>query len=153
MTLRLSDNPPYKNARPHRDREEGKTRRSCSSFSQISRGLFAKNSSWQAKQSIPHTDLMFHSYCMKMWEDFALDFGVRRAGCCITTTHRLTLPLSVGNFWTKTTWLSSLTLPTFLFLLIEDKTERLPFWHNWGDGGRITGGAEQPHRTRLLGCV
>jgi hypothetical protein len=32
---------------------------------------------------------------------------------------------------------------------IEDKSERPPFWHNWGDWGRITGGAEHPHWTTL----
>jgi hypothetical protein len=32
---------------------------------------------------------------------------------------------------------------------IEDKTERPPILHNWGDRGRIVGGAERPHRTRL----
>jgi hypothetical protein len=35
---------------------------------------------------------------------------------------------------------------------IEDKSERLPFWHKWGDLGRIAGGAEHPHRTWLSGC-
>jgi hypothetical protein len=41
-------------------------------------------------------------YCydewMKMREDFAQNFGDKRAGCCITTTRRLTLPFSPGNF-------------------------------------------------------
>jgi hypothetical protein len=27
---------------------------------------------------------------------------------------------------------------------VEDKTERPPFLHNWGDGCRITGGSEHP---------
>jgi hypothetical protein len=36
-------------------------------------------------------------------------------------------------------------LPTLLF---SNKTERPPFWHNWGDRGIIAGGAEHPHRTR-----
>jgi hypothetical protein len=35
----------------------------------------------------------------------------------------------------------------------ENKTERLPFLHNWGDRGRITGGAQHSHRTRLPGCI
>jgi hypothetical protein len=29
----------------------------------------------------------------------------------------------------------------FSISLREDKTERLPFWHKWGDWGRIAGGA------------
>jgi hypothetical protein len=35
----------------------------------------------------------------------------------------------------------------------NNMTERPPFWNNWGDGGRIPGGAEHPHRTRLPGCI
>jgi hypothetical protein len=38
-----------------------------------------------------------------------------------------------------------------LFPQTEDKTERLPFWHNWGDRGRIASGAEHPQRKRLPG--
>jgi hypothetical protein len=34
----------------------------------------------------------------------------KRTGCCIMTTHSLTLPFSPRNFWPKTTWLSSSTL-------------------------------------------
>jgi hypothetical protein len=35
---------------------------------------------------------------VKMCEDFAPNFGDKAAGHCITTTHRLTLPFSPGNF-------------------------------------------------------
>jgi hypothetical protein len=57
-----------------------------------------------------------------------------------------------------TAWKCGKTLPSsptqlFSVSLIEDKTERPPFWHNWVDGGRITDGAEHPHRTRLSGCI
>jgi hypothetical protein len=38
---------------------------------------------------------------MKMCEDFALNCGDKRIGCCITTTHFVTLPFSPGNFFTK----------------------------------------------------
>jgi hypothetical protein len=31
--------------------------------------------------------------------------------------------------------------------------ENTPFWHNWGDRGRIACGAENPHRTWLPGCI
>jgi hypothetical protein len=48
-----------------------------------------------------------------MCEDFASIFGDKRTGCCTTTTHRLTLPFSSGNFRPKTTRLSSLIQPTF----------------------------------------
>jgi hypothetical protein len=43
--------------------------------------------------------------------------------------------------------------PTLLRSPIEDKTEIPPFWHNWGDRGRIAGGAEQPHRTLFPECI
>jgi hypothetical protein len=35
-----------------------------------SRRLFTENSSWQAKQSIPHATVTFYSDCVKMCEDF-----------------------------------------------------------------------------------
>jgi hypothetical protein len=109
--------------------------------------LFTKNSSWQSKQSIPPTTVMFYGDCAKMCEYFAPNFGDKRTGCCcITTTRCLTLPFSPGNFWPKTTWLIS--HPSNFFSLTEDKTERPPFWHSWDDRGRITGDAEHPHRTR-----
>jgi hypothetical protein len=43
--------------------------------------------------------------------------------------------------------------PYFSVSPIEDKTERPPFWHSWGDQGRVAGGAEHPHRTQLPGCT
>jgi hypothetical protein len=53
--------------------------------------MFAKNSSWQAKQSILHTTVTFYDNCVKMFEDFATNFDDKRSGCCITTTHSLTI--------------------------------------------------------------
>jgi hypothetical protein len=46
-------------------------------------------------------------------------------------------------------------IPTLFFpvSLIEDKTKRPLFWHNWGDWGRIAGSAPHPDRTRLPGCI
>jgi hypothetical protein len=74
--------------------------RACS-FSLTSRGLLTKNSSWQVKQLIPHTTVTFYGDCVKMWDDFAPNFGDKRTGCNITTKHRITLPFSPGNFLTK----------------------------------------------------
>jgi hypothetical protein len=125
---------------------EGKVKSILIIFFDI-KGIVTRNSSWQATQSILRTIMTFYGDCAKTCEDFILNFGDKRTGCCITTTHRLTLPFATGNFWPKTTWLSSPTNPTFLFFSIEDKTERLPFWHNWGDRGRIAGGAEQSQNT------
>jgi hypothetical protein len=58
---------------------------------------------WQAKQSILLTTVRFSVNCVKMWELFALFFGDKRTGCCITTIQHLTLPSSLGNFLLKTT--------------------------------------------------
>jgi hypothetical protein len=48
-----------------RDRWRAKSR-TCSSFSFTSRRLFTENSFWQAKQSIPHTTVMFYGDCLKI---------------------------------------------------------------------------------------
>jgi hypothetical protein len=153
MTLRQCNNPSNRKVQTHRDRKRQDRWRAesrvCSSFSSTSRGLFTKNSSWQAKQWILHATVTFYGDCVKMCKEFALNFGDKRIGCCIMATHRLTLPFSPGNYWPKTPWLSSPTHPThltwppatFLFPPTEDKTERLLFWHNWDDRGRIAGGA------------
>jgi hypothetical protein len=45
----------------------------------------------------------------------------KRTGCCSTTTHRLTIPFSPGNFRPKTTWLSSPSHSIFLFPLLKMK--------------------------------
>jgi hypothetical protein len=59
--------------------------------------LFKKNSSLQAKQSMPHTTLMFCGDCMKICEKLTTDFGDKATGSSITATHGLTLPYSPGN--------------------------------------------------------
>jgi hypothetical protein len=41
----------------------------------------------------------------------------------------------------------------FSAFLIEDKTVKPSFWHNWGDQGRIAGGAGHAHRTWLPRCI
>jgi hypothetical protein len=63
-----------------------------------------------------------------MCEDFAANFGDKRTGCCITTTHRLTHSSLLGEmFYQKQQ--DSRPLPTLLFFVsaIEVKTERQPF--------------------------
>jgi hypothetical protein len=65
----------------------------------VIKGIVYKNSSWQTKQSIPHTTVTFYGDCVKMCEYFLRNFGYKRTGCCITTTHRLTLPSSPGNVY------------------------------------------------------
>jgi 2'-5' RNA ligase len=56
-----------------------------------------QNLSWQTKQSIPHTTVIFYGDRLKMCEDFAPNFDDERTGCCITTTHRLTLRFFTRN--------------------------------------------------------
>jgi hypothetical protein len=75
-------------------------------------------------------------------------------GCLIEVRIRPGGP----NCTAPKTWLSSLTQPIGLIWLfsvssIEDKTESPAFWNKWSDRGRITGGAEHPLRTRILGCI
>jgi hypothetical protein len=62
------------------------------------KGLLAKNSSWQAKQSIPHTTVTLYGECVKICKDFAPNFGNKRTGCCLMTMQHLALPFSPGNF-------------------------------------------------------
>jgi hypothetical protein len=44
---------------------------------------------------------MFYGNCMKICEDFTLNFGDKRTGCCIMTMHCLTLPSSTKEFLIK----------------------------------------------------
>jgi hypothetical protein len=53
-------------------------------------------------------------------------FGDKRTGCCVTTTHRLTLPFPLVNFFTKSNMTAAPT-PLFSVPPIEDETERPPF--------------------------
>jgi hypothetical protein len=118
MTLRQSNSPLNGKVQTHWDRKRWDRWRAkswaCSSFSLTSRGLFTKNSSRQAKQSVLHTTVTFYGNCMKMRKGSAPNSG---DNCCITTMHRLTLPCSPRNCWTKTTWLSSPAHATHLIWL------------------------------------
>jgi hypothetical protein len=111
--------------------------------------LFLKNSSWQAKQPIPYTPVMFYSDCVKMGEDLAQNFGYKIIGGCITATHRPTHPFSPENVGPKAIRFSPPTYCTFLFprLKINRKAVILTAL------GIIAGGAEDPHRNRLSGCI
>jgi hypothetical protein len=83
-----------------------------------------------------------------MQEDFALNFGEKITGWCITTTHHITLSFSLHNsFYQKQNDCRSPTTLIFSVSQIEDETERPPFWHKWDDRGRIAGGAEHSRNT------
>jgi hypothetical protein len=91
----------------------------------------------------------FDSNCMKVCEDFYPNFGDKWTGCCIMTTRCLTLPFSPGNFWPKTTWLSSHNYPTFLCF---------PNWrnlegHHFDTVEVIRVELEPSHKTWLPGCI
>jgi hypothetical protein len=76
-----------------------------------------------AGQTVNCAHYWYLTAIVKMCEDFVSNFGDRSTGCCTTTTHRLTLRLSPGNFFTKTTWLSFPTHPNFLFARLRTKQE------------------------------
>jgi hypothetical protein len=99
--------------RKRRDRWRAKSR-ARSLFSFTSRGLLKTNSSWKAKQPIPHITVMFYDECVKMCQDFAPNFRDKRIYCCITTTDRLILPFSQRNFFTKNIMTLVPHPPTFL---------------------------------------
>jgi hypothetical protein len=62
------------------------------------KGFVHKKFTWQAKQTIPHITVTFYGDCARMCEDFAMNFGEKGTGCCIMTTHRLTLPYFTREF-------------------------------------------------------
>jgi hypothetical protein len=107
-------------------KHRGAKSRAYSSYSLTPRVLFTKNPSWQDKQSIKQATGELHSNCIKMREDFTLNFDKKRTGSCMMTKHCLTLHLSPGNVSPK----NMKIVPTLLFsiALIEDKTERTPFY-------------------------
>jgi hypothetical protein len=65
------------------------------------KGIVHKEFVRAAKQSISHATVKFYGECVKMCEDFSLNFGDKRTGCSITTTHRPTLPFLPGIVFTK----------------------------------------------------
>jgi hypothetical protein len=99
------------------------------------------------KQSIPHAAVAFYGDCVKMFKD---NFGDKRIGRCITTTHHLTLSFQPGNFWPKTTWLSSPTHPIRLTWFPATFVCFKTCWHSWG---KIVGCAENHRGTWHSGCI
>jgi hypothetical protein len=91
----------------------------------VIKGVVHKKLSWQAKQSIMHT-VMFYGGCAKICEDFAPNFGNKRSGCPITTTHCFILPFFRREFLTKSNVSVIPHSSYFSDSLIENKTERPP---------------------------
>jgi hypothetical protein len=63
------------------------------------KGIFTRNSSWQAKQLILQTIVTLHGDYVKICEDLIPNFDGKRTGCCIMTTHCHTLPFSTEFFY------------------------------------------------------
>jgi hypothetical protein len=123
LVLRLwpwgKKNPPNGIVQTHRDRKRrdrwiAKSRAKSMLIIFFAREFVMKNSSWQGKHSLAHTTVKLYGDCVKMCEEFTPKFRDKRTGCCITTTHLLTLLFSSGNLWPKTTRLTSPTHPTRL---------------------------------------
>jgi hypothetical protein len=90
--------------------------RACS-FSLTLRGLFTRNSSLQAKQSIPHSLVTFYNNRMKMFEDFAPNFDNK-----ITISLQrsvLHFPFQQDFFLPKT--MTLVPIPTFFFPRVKIK--------------------------------
>jgi hypothetical protein len=79
-------------------------------------------------------------------EDFILNFG-----CCIPMC--LTLPFSPEGICRKSTLLSFSTHSTFLYFPNLKCNWKAAIWTQIRYQGRIAGGAEHLHRTRLPGCI
>jgi hypothetical protein len=60
------------------------------------RRLFTKNSSRQVKQSIRILLWLLRRLCENGWRIYP-EFWRQKTGCCLTTTHRLTLPSLWGH--------------------------------------------------------
>jgi hypothetical protein len=63
-----------------------------------------------------------------MCKDFALNIDDKRTGCCIMTTHHLTLPFSPGNALPKQHNCHPPPSLLFSFYPIEDKTKGPAFY-------------------------
>jgi hypothetical protein len=70
---------------------------------------------------------MFYGNCKKLFEDFVLNFGDNKTGCCITTAHRLTLPFHEGILGQKQHDCHPPPALIFSVSPFEDEAERPPF--------------------------
>jgi NAD-dependent dihydropyrimidine dehydrogenase PreA subunit len=75
---------------------------------------------------------MFYGDCVKICEDFALNFGDKRTGCCFTTAHPFTLPFSPKNFFTKNN-MTVISHPAYFSLLGDCVKICEDFALNFGD--------------------
>jgi hypothetical protein len=104
--------------RKRRDRWRAKSR-ACSSFSLTSFGMFTKNSSWQAKQSITHTTVTFYCDCVKNIRRFCSELQRPKIWLLHHDNAHSHTSFFRREFLTKNNMTVGPTLPTF------------PFIHNW----------------------
>jgi hypothetical protein len=70
-------------------------------FASASRALLTKNSSCQAKQSIPNSTVTFCGDCVKMREDFASNFGDKKKLAVVSRQITFCTSFSTSNFFAE----------------------------------------------------
>jgi hypothetical protein len=110
-------------------------KRACSSFSLTSRDCLQRICLVTPKSRFR---MLMRRFTANACDYFASNFGDKRTGCSITTTHRHSLPFFAKEFLTK----NNMTVVPFLFSRLKIKLKRPPFEYNWGDRGRIAGYTE-----------
>jgi hypothetical protein len=130
MTLRQSNKPYNRKVQTHwlqkrRDGLRARSRRACS--------LITKNLSWQAKQPIPHTTMVFYGNCVKNMRWLCLRLW-QQLNWLLHHNKPFHTYFFTREFSTKTIWQSFHTNP---ILLTWPPLTFLSFWHNWGDRDRI----------------
>jgi hypothetical protein len=99
MTLRQKNNPPTGKVRTHRDprrRNRWRAKSRAWSFSLTSMGCTQRIRPGRPKSQFR---ILLWRFTASAWK-----CGYRIPGCCIATTHHLTLPFTPGNFWPRTKW-------------------------------------------------
>jgi hypothetical protein len=109
MQTTINKNPPNGKAQAHRDRK----RRGMLIIISDIKGIVPKGFDLASQTVNSAYNLTLYGNRLKMCELIAPMFGDKRIGCCITTTHRLTLPFST-EFFTKNNITVVLNNPTIL---------------------------------------
>jgi hypothetical protein len=91
--------------------------------------------------------LTFYGDSKIMCKYFASNINSKRTGSFITTLYRFSPETFSQKHLVPHTGYSSPA--TFLFHRLKIP----PFWHNWGEWGRISGCAKHPHRIQLPECI
>jgi hypothetical protein len=109
MTLRQSKNLPNGEVQTGRPKKKKKAKRVKSKFKSMLiiffdlKGIVHKELVLASQAVNLYASVTFYGDCLKVCEDFALNFGDERSGCCIRTTHHLIISSSPEKFLLKTT--------------------------------------------------